>query len=100
MDIMMISSMLSVKNVTGNVKLVLTNQITVMNVKKTEDQSLTVTVHSKMVTTKLMDKPTVHLVIQDVKPVQFIIHVKPVKLTLTDLLHQNVHVLMDSMNYN
>jgi hypothetical protein len=96
----MISSMLSVNNVTGNVKLASTNQITVPNVEKTEDQFLIVTVHSNKVTMKLMDKPIVHHVIQDVKPVQFTILVKPVKSMLTDLLHQNVHVLTDTMNYH
>jgi hypothetical protein len=92
--------MLSVNHVTGNVKLVLTLQITVPNVEKTEDQFPTVTVHSNKVIMKLMDKPIVHHVIQDVKPVQFISLVKPVKLMLSELPHQNVHVVMDTMNYH
>lgn len=43
-------------------------------------------------------KPTVHHVPQDVKPVPSTSLVKPVKLTLSELPHQNAHVLMDIMN--
>jgi hypothetical protein len=46
----------------------------------------------------LKDKPTVHHVPQDVKPVPSTSLVKPVKLTLSELPHQNAHVLMDIMN--
>jgi len=86
----------SVNHVALNVKLVSKPQKTVPNVKKTEDQSLTVHVHSNKVIMKLTDKLTVHNVTQDVPPVQSMDLVKPVKLTPTESPHQNVHVSTDS----
>lgn len=97
MDTMIMVSIKIVNHVLSNVKLVQELLITVMNVKKTEVQSQIVTVHSLVDIMKLKVKLIAHHVTQDVKPVQFIIHVKPVKLTLTDILHQNVHVWMVSL---
>lgn len=97
MDTMIMVSIKIVNHVLLNVKLVQELLKTVLNVKKTEVQSQIVTVHSLVDIMKLMVKLIAHHVTQDVKPVQFIIHVKPVKLTLTDIPHQNVHVWMVSM---
>jgi hypothetical protein len=55
-------------------------------------------VHSTKDIMKLLNKLIAHHVLQFVKPVLSIIHVLPVKLTLSDMKLQCVHVKMDIMN--
>jgi len=93
---MIMVSIKIVNHVLSNVKLVKELLKTVLNVKKTEVPSQIVNVHLLVDIMKLKVKLIVHHVTQDVKPVLFIIHVKPVKLMLTDIHHQNVHVWMVS----
>lgn len=97
--VLMVTLMVALKivnHVLSNVKLVKELLKTVLNVKKTEVPSQIVIVHLLVDTMKLKVKLIAHLVTQDVKPVLFIIHVKPVKLMLTDINHQNVHVWINS----
>lgn len=93
---MIMVSIKIVNHVLSNVELVKELLKTVLNVKKTEVPSQIVNVHLLVDIMKLKVKLIVHHVTQDVKPVLFIIHVKPVKLMLTDINHQNVHVWMVS----
>jgi hypothetical protein len=99
MDIMMMVLINSVYLVVGNVLPVLEMLTTVLIVEKIELmlKLQIVHVHLMLDSMKSHSKLIVHHVPQDVKPVLNITFVKSVKLILTDLSFQLVHVLMDIM---